>query len=234
MTKPMVSKRKRGNKICTKCGNSMYCNTKKLLCRQCLSVCECGKEKDFRAINCISCGMSKKAKAQWQQPNVSQKMREGLIIAGAKRRRKFEDLNEGAFCNKRLDGRIYAHYWDNERRHTIYYYQWLWLMAGSDIPKGSVIHHKDGNHLNNDLSNLELLTASAHATHHGLTKPKAEWICQYCKKKFAMQRREGYGARKFCGHPCHYAYVREFTVSGTKCRTFEAANDFTKALPAKV
>lgn len=38
--------------------------------------------------------------------------------------------------------------------------------AYGPIPKGYHIHHKDGNKLNNDLSNLEILTASEHIRLH--------------------------------------------------------------------
>jgi len=35
------------------------------------------------------------------------------------------------------------------------------------IPKGYVVHHKDHNHYNNDPGNLEVLSLSAHKSHHG-------------------------------------------------------------------
>ena len=36
----------------------------------------------------------------------------------------------------------------------------------AEIPKGYDIHHKDGNYLNNDIKNLELITRSEHAKEH--------------------------------------------------------------------
>lgn len=38
------------------------------------------------------------------------------------------------------------------------------------IPKGYVIHHKDGNKVNNDISNLEMIEASKHNKFHMLGK----------------------------------------------------------------
>lgn len=35
-----------------------------------------------------------------------------------------------------------------------------------DIPTGLIVHHKDGNKANNDLSNLELMTRLEHQRHH--------------------------------------------------------------------
>ena len=43
----------------------------------------------------------------------------------------------------------------------------LWKDANGPIPSGHHIHHKDGNPLNNDLNNLQCLTAAAHQELHG-------------------------------------------------------------------
>lgn len=42
----------------------------------------------------------------------------------------------------------------------------IWAAANGPIPSGHHIHHVDGNHENNDLSNLEAISASDHAKHH--------------------------------------------------------------------
>lgn len=47
----------------------------------------------------------------------------------------------------------------------------VWLAFGGDIPEGKQINHKDGNHLNNHISNLECVTGREnvdHATENGL------------------------------------------------------------------
>lgn len=38
--------------------------------------------------------------------------------------------------------------------------------TGEKIPEGYVVHHKDGNKLNNDIDNLELKTRADHNYHH--------------------------------------------------------------------
>lgn len=46
-----------------------------------------------------------------------------------------------------------------------------------DIPDGYVIHHKDLDKSNNDLSNLEMMTSSEHkALHARLNNPRPDWI----------------------------------------------------------
>ena len=39
---------------------------------------------------------------------------------------------------------------------------------GKEVPKGYCIHHKDGNTLNNDISNLECIEIREHLSRHAL------------------------------------------------------------------
>lgn len=41
---------------------------------------------------------------------------------------------------------------------------------GRKITKGEVVHHKDGNKLNNDLSNLQLMARGDHTRLHNLKR----------------------------------------------------------------
>lgn len=52
----------------------------------------------------------------------------------------------------------------------------IWKTAHGPIPEGCDIHHKDNNPLNNDLSNLECLTAEEHQARHGNKTKSEEWI----------------------------------------------------------
>jgi hypothetical protein len=47
----------------------------------------------------------------------------------------------------------------------------VWKHHYGEIPKGMNVHHKDENPLNNDISNLELLTISAHRRQHPFKDP---------------------------------------------------------------
>jgi hypothetical protein len=46
----------------------------------------------------------------------------------------------------------------------------VWIENNGEIPKGYIIHHKDGNKYHNDLDNLELLTYKEHRNIHSQIK----------------------------------------------------------------
>jgi len=51
-------------------------------------------------------------------------------------------------------------------KHGTRVHRLVWVERNGPIPEGCCIHHKDGNKSNNDISNLELMTASSHMSHH--------------------------------------------------------------------
>ena len=56
-----------------------------------------------------------------------------------------------------------------------YCYEHIFVMTehlGRPLKDGEIVHHKDGNKENNDLSNLDLLEKSIHAKHHNKTRPR--------------------------------------------------------------
>lgn len=54
------------------------------------------------------------------------------------------------------------------KNNRVYTHQLNWCLANNQtgVPAGFIIHHKDHNKLNNDASNLELMTRSTHMTYH--------------------------------------------------------------------
>jgi hypothetical protein len=48
----------------------------------------------------------------------------------------------------------------------IEYARWVWSQANGSIPRGCVIHHKDGDKLNDNPENLECMTRNAHMALH--------------------------------------------------------------------
>lgn len=88
-------------------------------------------------------------------------------------------------------------------------HQVVWMKANGDIPKGMVIHHKDHNRFNNELSNLELLTTKQHVMHHHgkhlrVIKGKLHRACAKCG--FVAPIEEWFypsGLEKWICNPCY-------------------------------
>jgi hypothetical protein len=87
------------------------------------------------------------------------------------------------------------------------------------------VHHKDGNPLNNDLSNLEILPSHLHAKIHSQKYFDKEMICPYCNKVFiwtALSQKYFYSnasrivcrhknaiGKPFCSKSCAGSYSRQ-------------------------
>lgn len=61
-----------------------------------------------------------------------------------------------------------------EHRKRLHVY--VWESINGEIPKGYHVHHKDENKRNNELDNLELITAHEHLSLH--SKERADWARQ--------------------------------------------------------
>jgi len=73
------------------------------------------------------------------------------------------------------------------------------------LRRNEVVHHKDGNKLNNSWENLEVLSNSDHAKlHKGGSKLK-EVKCLCCKKIFTPKNKK----RKFCSMDCFRLFSRK-------------------------
>lgn len=64
-------------------------------------------------------------------------------------------VTEGKRC-KRKACQIKVH----EKGRWEYLARYVWTQAGNTVPKGYVMYHKDGNGLNDELSNLECISRS--------------------------------------------------------------------------
>lgn len=114
----------------------------------------------------------------------------------------------------------------------------IWKDNYGEIPKGRIIHHKDGNPENNTLSNLECITEKEHkAIHYAdkewsartrkslssgqLKRPLIEYTCKKCGRKFKSRR--SYNVF-FCSDKCgkrwrleHNKSVKEYNKKCKKC-----------------
>jgi hypothetical protein len=67
----------------------------------------------------------------------------------------------------RLRMNDYERRWDNSTRRWIYTHREVMEKCiGRKLLSSEHIHHKDGNHLNNDISNLEITNLSNHMSEH--------------------------------------------------------------------
>lgn len=60
--------------------------------------------------------------------------------------------------------KIAEHKWADEHRHIMAQH------LGRKIKSSEIVHHKNGDRLDNHIDNLELLTVSEHMRHHGLER----------------------------------------------------------------
>jgi hypothetical protein len=72
---------------------------------------------------------------------------------------------------------------------------------GRKLKRTELIHHIDGNSLNNDIKNLMIVTLSEHMALHKTIL--SHWTCQWCGDDFV---RNGRRYRKFCSHSCTSRY----------------------------
>lgn len=87
----------------------------------------------------------------------------------------------------------------------------IWEAVFGPIPQGHVLHHRDGNKINNDIANLELMEWGEHTRHHHLGVPhsrKPRSLC-HCGKVVV-----GWG---LCGK--HYQRWRTAQKRAFQCET---------------
>lgn len=76
--------------------------------------------------------------------------------------------------------------------------------TGCPVPKGCIIHHKDGNKFNNDIKNLQLMSSIEHNRMHSTVGRKIlEIKCPACGKIFCKEKRCcHYKKLIFCSRNC--------------------------------
>lgn len=192
-------------KTCSSCGKELDYRTTRPVCKPCGGVCPCGKKKDFRASHCKACANSLTARVQWAKEGQREIIRESIVAAGFKRRKRKEDLTWESFNAKKLDGRRMAYYWEDDgKRRYIYRYRWLWEQTYGPIPEGMEVHHKNRVSDDDRIENLELLTNAEHRLEHANDKQKPELLCAVCGCKFRATRLKRGKPRLHCSKACGY------------------------------
>lgn len=118
------------------------------------------------------------------------------------------------------DGRMRIY--DRETKKVTSYPRFLMEQSlGRPLAKNEHVHHIDENPLNNNLSNLEVLSAREHAIHHHGKYHDREMVCPWCGKSFlwskeqqvrhysnASRRNRPNMAGPFCSNSCAGSYGR--------------------------
>ena len=119
------------------------------------------------------------------------------------------------YKNKRFSLSFHGYYVanDGEKLHRR-----IWTETYGIPPAGCVIHHRDENKQNNELSNLEMMSWGAHTRHHRKGKGDVVVSCAFCGKNF--HRAAGKMKRFlniFCDRHCHMLHRNQ--ILGIRQRT---------------
>ena len=81
------------------------------------------------------------------------------------------------------------------------------------LEPNEIVHHKDGNKHNNDISNLELMDSKEHnRMHSSKGRNIVELVCPFCGKIFLREKRQiKKGKHTFCSRSCNGKYQRSRT-----------------------
>lgn len=77
--------------------------------------------------------------------------------------------------------RRYCLWQENNVPTSTTYARWLWEKEHGEIPKGYIIHHKDGESLNDVIDNYELVNYSQHRNLHNELNNKPPEYNEQCK-----------------------------------------------------
>lgn len=94
--------------------------------------------------------------------------------------------------------------------HKIYYHRHVMsVYLGRWLTYKEHVHHKDGIKINNDVSNLEILSHEEHAALHS-GKNTEVFKCVRCQKEFEDSPSR---KRKYCGYECFKLSTKKLDIS---------------------
>ena len=120
---------------------------------------------------------------------------------------------------------------DGTRKFISYPKYLMEVHLGRYLEENETVHHIDGNPLNNDLNNLQVIDRKEHVTNDVLRNKDITVTCQYCGKEFTIpgskihERNRGGGNRKqsgyFCSRECSGKYGKEIQMGTRKPETVD-------------
>lgn len=110
-------------------------------------------------------------------------------------------------------------YWPNGVKKTTGWHRYIMeVNLGRILESNEQVHHIDGNPMNNDISNLQVLTVQDHGKHRRLEKEPKSFTCPWCSKEFWLdgeklsqlrrnQRFNPHSKGPFCCRSCVTSYT---------------------------
>jgi hypothetical protein len=111
---------------------------------------------------------------------------------------------------------------DNGIQHSIKFHRFIWECANGEIPEGFDIHHKNGDKLNNSISNLELMERFEHNHLHKSGENHPNW-----HKKFSEKTRQ---KMSLAHKGKQMQAVVQLSLDNKFIRTFDSVNEAAKAV----
>ena len=101
----------------------------------------------------------------------------------------------------KFNGQVFHQNRDGHFVRTVSLHEAVWRFYFGDIPKGYVIHHRNGIKSDNRIENLQMMTEAEHRAWHN-QHSKIIVKCSYCGKKIRKSVSANTSKLHFCSKKC--------------------------------
>lgn len=113
----------------------------------------------------------------------------------------------------------YVHVPDHPKKYVLEHRIVMENHLGRLLNSNEVVHHKDGNKKNNDISNLEVMDKKEHnRLHSSIGRKMVELKCPNCRKVFVREQRQTHisknGQFTACSPSCRGKFSRKIQLQG--------------------